>query len=288
MELLRARWAEGKMVCVGLDSQLDKIPEAAQERDDEDTVRRFNYNIIEETKDLVCAYKPNWAFYLEHHWGLQVLEDTIMRINELAPHVPVILDAKVGDIGNTNVGYVRTLFDRLGVDAVTIHSYLGQEANKPFLDRKDKGVIVLCKTSNPGSDEFQDQGVMIPEEKEVGGETRQMRVNNPLYRLVARNVIERWNTNGNCALVVGATYPEQLAQVRALSDYIPLLIPGIGAQGGDLEATVKAGRSKDGTGMIINSSRGIIFASNGDDYAEAARAATIELDQNIRRYASGD
>lgn len=290
MELLKNQWADGKMVCVGLDPLLEKIPEAAQTVDTEQerfmgldletTFFDFCGGIVEATDDLVCAYKPNLQFFLRHGAeGIEVLREIIRFANRTAPEVPIILDAKFGDIGNTNNGSVEFAFDYLGADAVTIHPYMGQEANKPFLDRKDRGIIVLCKTSNSGSGEFQDRS-MSAEEKYL--HSRQT------YVRVAQNVTEKWNTNGNCALVVGATYPIQLAELRELCDYIPLLIPGIGAQGGDVEATVNAGKSKDGTGMIINSSRGIIFASDGDDFAAAARAATIELDQNIRRYAFGD
>jgi orotidine-5'-phosphate decarboxylase len=163
---------------------------------------------------------------------------------------------------------MKAAFDYLGVDAITVHPYLGAEALRPFLDRADKGIIVLCRTSNPGAREFQDL--------EVGGK--------PLYKVVARQVAERWNEHGNCAVVVGATYPDELAEIRSIIGDMPILIPGIGAQGGDVEKTVKAGKSADGTGMIINSSRGVIFASSGEDFAEAARTEVERLNGLINQY----
>jgi orotidine-5'-phosphate decarboxylase len=198
------------------------------------------------------------------------------------PDVPVILDVKLADIGNTNEGYAREAFDYYKADAMTVHPYLGKEALQPFLDRKDKGIFVLCRTSNPGAGEFQDRFVnLTPAEIDEWGLMPGTRL--PLYQLVAYRVSREWNTNDNCGLVVGATYPEELRQVRGIVGDMPLLIPGIGAQGGDVEATVNAGRDSHGHGMIINSSRSIIFASAGPNYTEAARQEAQKLHDMIRQ-----
>lgn len=277
-QLLEAQWDRGNFVCVGLDSEYAKLPQAAMVGNVFDSVVSFNRYIVNATRDLVCAYKPNVAFYeaLPKGIGYAVLWEVIQYINKVAPEVPVILDAKRADIGNTNAGYVTSAFDMLGADAITVHPYLGREALQPFLDRKDKGIIVLCRTSNSGAGEFQD----LPIEPSSRG-------SGPLYRVVARHVAEHWNVNGNCALVVGATYPQELAEVRSIVADIPILIPGIGAQGGDIEATVKAGKDSRGRGMIINSSRGIVFASSGEDFAEAARRETLKLHTAINQCLQG-
>jgi orotidine-5'-phosphate decarboxylase len=268
-EQLEQHWRQGKFVCVGLDSEYERLPNVVKHAGSiEEAIFNFNRAIIDATHDLVCAYKPNAAFYeAQGAVGHLALVRTVRHIKENYPHIPVILDAKRADIGSTNVGYVQAAFDILGVDAITVHPYLGKEALAPFLARKDKGIIVLAKTSNPGSGEFQDLPV---------GETGE-----PLYHLVARHVAQHWNTNGNCALVVGAPYPSEIQRVRSIVGDIPFLIPGIGAQGGEVEATVKAARDSRGRGMIINSSRNIIFASQGDDFARAARAATVQLHEQI-------
>ena len=279
MHLLQSRWDEGKFVCVGLDSDAKKLPyHLTEQLSDCGAQLAFNTAIVNATADLVCAYKPNLAFYRGGN-GKYALRDTIARINKLAPHVPVILDAKQGDIGNTNDGYVEEDFDWYGADAVTVHPYLGREAMKPFLDQRNKGVIVLCRTSNPGAGEFQDLRITEQGNPDKLYDYTEREV--PLYQIVARNVAHGWNYNGNCAVVVGATYTEQLAEVRRLVRGLPILIPGVGAQGGELEDAVRAGIDSRKQGIIINSSRGIIFASNGEDFAEAARAATQELHGQI-------
>ncbi|MFZ2484871.1 MAG: orotidine-5'-phosphate decarboxylase [Minisyncoccia bacterium] len=283
-EMLEAKWAEGKFVCVGLDSESSKIPESAFEHvgdaglvDLEDTIVAFNHAIVEATKDIVSAYKPNIAFYEAHGAeGIAALHRTIVDIHIMAPDVPVILDAKRADIGNTNAGYVEAAFDFLRADAITVHPYLGAEALKPFLDRKDKGVIVLCRTSNPGASEFQDLPLHSDSHiRPIGVMTAFHGTR--LYQQVAHSVAQHWNKNGNCALVVGATYPSELRKVREIIGDMPILIPGIGTQGGNIEATVNAGKDSRGRGMIINSSRGIIFASSGSDFALAARRETLKL-----------
>ena len=276
-ELLEARWAEGKFVCVGLDSEYKKIPEPCRQTFGvAETILVFNKAIVEATHDVVCAFKPNVAFYEAYgDAGWLALRETVVYIRKVAPEVPVILDAKRADIGNTNNGYVQNIFGFLDVDAVTVNPYLGAEALVPFLDQKDKGIIVLCRTSNPGAGEFQSldiSGDVVP-----GGYM-------PLYKYVAHRVSREWNKNGNCGLVVGATVPDELREVRELIGDMPILIPGIGAQGGDLEATVQAGKDSRGRGMIINSSRGIIFASSGPDFVEAARRETIKLHEAITDY----
>lgn len=269
---LENRWQLGNFVCVGLDSDFTKIPQVLKNTTSvEDVMAGFNQEIVDATHDLVCAYKLNAAFYeAQGDQGLRALARTVKHIKDNYPDIPVILDAKRADIGSTNNGYVQAAFDQLGVDAITVHPYLGREAMKPFLDRKDKGIIVLVKTSNPGADEFQD--LLVGKAQE------------PLYRVIARQVANQWNVNGNCAVVVGATYPRELTEVRGIVGDIPILIPGIGAQGGEVEATVNASKDSRTWGMIINSSRGIIFASKGADFAPAARQATEQLRGEINRY----
>lgn len=288
-ELLEAKWAEGKFVCVGLDTDLDKLPQViyTSGRTFTGMLTTFNRAIIEATKDIVLGYKLNIAFYVEHdEEGWRALKRTIQCIHDLAPNAPVILDIKT-DIDNTNRGYVRMAFDELGVDAVTVNPYLGgPEALKPFLDREDKGIIVLCRTSNPGAREFQDLIVNVPAEEfdkiyqgqPTTTENFSMPGQMPLWEYVAHRVHGVWNRQShNCSVVVGATYPDELAQVRRIVGDMPILIPGIDTQGGDVKKTVKAGVDNRGLGMIIAPSRSIIFASSGRDYAEAARLATIEL-----------
>lgn len=269
MEMLEARFAAQKLVCIGLDSDMAKLPAVIREEyaSPEEALFIFNRRIIDATADLASAFKPNAAFYeAEGEAGHRALRRTADYLKEHYPDIPLILDAKRADIGNTNEGYVRAVFDEIGADAVTVHPYLGKEALEPFLARKDKGVFVLAKTSNPGSGEFQD---LL-----VDGE--------PLYQRVARNAATGWNGNGNCGLVVGATYPEELKKVRAIVGDMPILVPGIGAQGGDVVATISAGKGKSSFGLVINSSRGILYASHGEDFAEAARTATEVLSGSIR------
>ncbi len=272
MTMLEQRWRQGNFVCVGLDSEYSRLPAAVKStRSREGALFTFGRAIVDATHDLVCAYKPNSAFYeAQGDEGLHALTKIVHYIKDTYPAIPVILDAKRADIGSTNLGYVTSAFDILDVDAITVHPYLGKEALAPFLARKEKGIIVLVKTSNPGSGEFQDLQV---------GEARE-----PLYQVVAKHVARYWNTNGNCAIVVGATYPTELQRIRTIVGDIPILIPGIGAQGGDVAATVHAGKDSRNWGIIINSSRSIIYASNEQDYGQAARSATIELNAEINKY----
>ena len=240
------------LVCVGLDSDVTRL------RQDFGEAKQLSFNktIIEATHDLVCSYKLNTAFYESiGHEGINALKDTCDYLVQKYPEIPIIVDAKRADIGNTNKGYVQFIFTYLRADAVTLHPYLGEEAIRPFLDCKDKGIIILCRTSNPGAGEFQD---LL-----VDGKS--------LYKIVAENVANKWNTNKNCLLVVGATYPNELKEVRKIVGDMTLLVPGIGAQGGDLEATLKAGLNSKKQGLIINSSRGIIFAENPREEAMKLR-----------------
>src|SRR2546421_1557360 len=269
---LEHRWQQHNLVCVGLDADYDQLPSIIKTHQSvEEALFVFNREIIDATHNLVCAYKPNAAFYeAQGDAGFRALTRTVRYMRETYPRIPVILDAKRADIGSTNLGYVQAAFDIIGVDAITVHPYLGKEALAPFLARKEKGIIVLAKTSNPGAGEFQDLPVGDAQE--------------PLYQVVARHVAQTWNANGNCALVVGATYPADLKKVRAIIGDMPILIPGIGVQGGEIAATVTAGKDSRDWGMIINSSRGVIFASKEDDFAQAARRATEELRVEINRY----
>lgn len=240
-------------LCVGLDSDYAKLSTVF--RDKKYPQLAFNRWIIEQTHDLALAYKPNLAFYEARGTeGIHELELTMQYLAEHFPTIVTIADAKRADIDSTNSGYVKFLFDRLGFDAVTLHPYLGREALVPFLSRKDKGCIILCKTSNSGSGEFQDL--------RVGGKSQQ------LWMKVAAEVVGNWNQNSNCALVVGATYPKELAAVRTMVGEMPLLVPGVGAQGGSLREVLKAGLTTKRSGLIINASRGIIFAKDPRNEAE--------------------
>ncbi len=266
IEAVASSWKKNdSLVCVGLDPDIYKIPNHIRAMNE--PVFEFNRAIIEATGDLVCAYKPQIAYYAP--WRAeQQLEKTIEYIHKNHPGIPVILDAKRGDIGSTAEMYAREAFERYQADAVTVNPYMGGDTLDPFLKYKDRGVVILCRTSNPGASDLQDL--------ETGGEK--------IYRIIAAKASKEWNYNGNISLVVGATYPDELRSVRAIVGDMPLLVPGIGAQGGDVEKAVKNGRDSKGAGMIINSSRGIIYAGSGKDFADAARKAAMELRIEINRY----
>lgn len=265
--LLDAQWEQKKFLCVGLDPDISKIPAHVGESSLGDRFFAFNKAIVDATKDIVCVYKPNPAFYeAEGTEGWVALQRTIEYIIQTAPNVPVILDAKRGDIGNTNAGYARMAFDFFEADAITVQPYQGGDALAPFFERSEKGILVLVKTSNPGSGEFQDL--------EVDGQ--------PLYLKVAQAVAHTWNQHKNCGVVVGATYPSELQLVREIIGDMPILMPGTGAQGGDLKAAVQAGKNASSKGMMINASRSIIYASSESDFAEAARKEAQRLDGAIR------
>lgn len=274
MQSLQQAWIRNhSLVCVGLDPEPAKFP--AHLRGNRDAVFEFCAAIVDATADLVCAFKPQIAHFAALR-AEESLERLIAHIHARHPGVPVILDAKRGDIGSTAQHYASEAFDRYQADAVTLNPYLGRDSAQPFLDRADKGVILLCHTSNPGAADLQDLPVSSPDG-----------VSLPLYQHVAKIIANEWNNNGNCALVTGATWPEQLAEVRALVGDMPLLVPGIGAQGGDVEAVVKHGCTANGTGLLISSSRAILYAGNGEDFATAAGTAAQELRDAINRSRQG-
>jgi orotidine-5'-phosphate decarboxylase len=274
MQSLQTAWKRNdSLVCVGLDPEPAKFP--AHLRDAPDAVFDFCRAIVDATADAVCAFKPQIAHFAALR-AEDALERLIAHIHEKHPGVPVILDAKRGDIGSTAQHYASEAFDRYEADAVTLNPYLGRDSVQPFLDRADKGVILLCHTSNPGAADLQDLLV-----QEADGQSL------PLYQHVAKIIARDWNTHGNCALVTGATWPQQLAEVRALVGDVPLLVPGIGAQGGDVEAVVRHGRTADGTGLLISSSRAILYAGDGEDFAAAAGAAARELRDTINACRQG-
>ncbi len=268
IDKLNAAWKRNdSLLCVGLDPDTARFPAHLQGR--ADGIVEFCKAIIDATADLACAFKPQIAYFAALGAEDQ-LEAICKYLRETYPHVPLILDAKRGDIGATAHQYAREAFDRYGADAVTVNPYMGFDSVEPYMEWKDRGVIVLCRTSNAGGSDLQFL--------DVGGQ--------PLYQHVARLVADKWNKNGQCALVVGATFPEELAQVRAIVGDMPLLVPGVGAQGGDIEATVKSGRTAAGLGMMINSSRAIIYAQpqGNEDFAAAARRVALETRDAINRY----
>lgn len=253
---LEQAWAAtGSLLTVGLDPDPQRFPAELSGRPD--AIYEFCRAIVDVTAQYACAIKPQIAYFSSARAEDQ-LEDLCAYIQDQHPNLPIVLDAKRGDIGSTATHYATEAFERYGADAVTVNPYMGYDSIEPYLSWRSKGVIVLCRTSNTGGSDLQFV-------ESAQGE--------PLYLRVARLVAERWNTSGQCALVVGATFPEELARVRAHVGNMPLLVPGIGAQGGDIPATVKAGLDSRGTGMLINSSRAILYASGGDDWREAAAAA---------------
>ena len=266
MDRVQTRWQHADtLVCVGLDPEPAKFP--SKFAHDPDAIFNFCRDIIDATAPYVCAFKPQIAHFAAAH-AEEALRMLIMHIGFRYPDIPVILDSKRGDIGSTAQHYASEAFDRYCADAVTVNPYLGRDSVQPFLDRADKGVVILCRTSNPGAGDLQD---MV-----VGGR--------PLYQHVAEKIARDWNDNGNCALVVGATWPEQLRDVRALVGNVPFLVPGIGAQGGNVEAVVTNAKTADGTGLIISPSRAIPYPSNNNDYADAAANAARDLRDEINRY----
>ena len=245
----------GSLVCVGLDSDLDKLPGAF--RQNESPQLAFNRHIIDATAEFAAAFKFNIAFYEANGAdGWRQLAQSLAYLQQHHPDILTICDAKRADIGNTSAAYARAIFSELGFDAVTLNPYLGRDAVQPFLDQRDKACIILCRTSNPGSADMQDL--------EVGDQ--------PLWQLVAEKVQSEWNANGNCMMVASATNPTEMARIRAIAGEMTLLAPGIGAQGGDIAAVLNAGLNSAGRGLIINSSRGIIFAA--DPAAAAAELRT--------------
>lgn len=258
-ELLKARHEQGLRICVGLDPDVAKIPNHIRSNYAGKWQRQIYElcrHIVDATKEHVCAFKPNSAFFEGIVDGSQILADVIAYINAEAPEVPCILDFKRGDIGSTNIGYKDSAFAINCADAITVNPYMGKVSLQPFLDEENKGIFILCRTSNPGAAEFQNLIV-----QSIDGPVY-------LYEYVAKQVVTTWNVNNNCCLVVGATAPEELTSVRGIiGPDMTILIPGIGAQGGDIEKTVRAG----GPNIIVNLSRSVLYASDGDDFAKAAR-----------------
>jgi len=259
--------AHDSLLCVGLDPDVARLPAELQGKPD--AISIFCKAIIDATAHLACAFKPQIAYF-----AALAAEDQLQSIcdylRQRYPHLPIVLDAKRGDIGATAEQYAREAFERYGADAVTVNPYMGFDSVAPYLEWKDRGAIVLCRTSNPGGSDLQFL--------QVDGR--------PLYQHVAQLVAQKWNLHGQCALVVGATFPDEIAQVRKIVGEMPLLIPGIGAQGGDIEATVRAGQTQSGGGMMINSSRAILYArpAEGEDFAQAAARVALETRDAINRF----
>ena len=259
-ERLRAAWAtSSSLVCVGLDPDPARFPSAL--RNDASAIERFCRDIVEATGDTVCAFKPQIAYFAANG-AESALERVCAHIRREYPAVVVILDAKRGDIGDTAEMYAREAFDRYGADAVTVNPWLGSDSLEPFFARKDRATFVLCRTSNAGSGELQSV-------RDTSGAA--------LYEVVARRAATDWSKRASVGLVVGATQPDELRRVREIVGDLPLLVPGVGAQGGDATAVVRNGATSNGTGLIVNSSRAVLYASAGDDYAAAARQATVSL-----------
>jgi orotidine-5'-phosphate decarboxylase len=260
IEMLQdAQRRNGSMLCVGLDPDPARFPGAL--RGDASRIHDFCARIVDATADLAIAFKPQIAYFAAHRAEGQ-LEQLMHHIRRAAPHVPVILDAKRGDIGSTAEQYANEAFDRYGADAVTLSPFMGFDSIEPYLKREGKGAFLLCRTSNPGGDDLQNQRLASVDGAPL------------LYEHVARLAQGPWNRNGQLGLVVGATYPAEIERVRQVAPTVPLLIPGVGAQGGDAAATVRAGWRPDAP-IIVNSSRAILYASAGDDFAQAARAEAV-------------
>lgn len=266
-KLVAASRQQQSLLCIGLDPEFERLPASLRQEPAERAIVRFCQAIIEATAPYVCAFKPNLAFFeVLGPAGLRAFQEVIEAV---PTHIPVIADAKRGDIGNTARAYAQTIFETYGCDAVTVNPYLGQDSVTPFLEYHEKGTILLCRTSNPGARDIQDVRVL-----DEHGMTR------PLYEVVAQR-IQSWNTAGNCGLVVGATYPEELRSIRALCPQMPILVPGIGAQGGDLEASVRAGVDAHGELAIISSSRSVLYASVDEDFASAAAEEARRVREQI-------
>jgi orotidine-5'-phosphate decarboxylase len=258
MSMLKKRWNKNQtMLCVGLDTDLQKIPGHLKKQTH--PIFEFNRQIIEATSDLVCAYKPQIAYYSAQA-AENELKMTIDYIKKNHPEIPVILDSKRGDIGDTAEMYAREAFEVYGAHAVTVNPYMGGDTLQPFLKYKDRGVIVLCKTSNPGSGEIQNR--ILDNGKKV-------------FELVAEKAATEWNSNNNVAIVVGATHIEELAHIRKLVGDLPFLVPGVGAQGGDTQEVVRRGRNSQNQGLMISSSRAVIYASREENFAEEARQVAM-------------
>jgi orotidine-5'-phosphate decarboxylase len=270
IDKLSAAWtANNSLLCVGLDPDIARFPAHLQQQPD--AIFAFCKAIIDATADSACAFKPQIAYFaaLRAEDQLEAICDYLRKNH---PHIPIVLDAKRGDIGATAEQYAREAYERYGADAVTVNPYMGSDSVAPYMEWKDRGVIILCRTSNPGGSDLQ---FLKADGK-------------PIYQHVAQLVADKWNANGQCGLVVGATFPEELAQVRKIVGNMPLLVPGIGAQGGDIQATMNAGKTANGSGMMINSSRAILYAKTdektGEDFAQAARRVALETRDAINQF----
>jgi orotidine-5'-phosphate decarboxylase len=268
-KLLEAERQSQSLLCVGLDPEPERLPDELRTLPIEKAIIKFCRTIIEATAPYVSAFKPNLAFFeVLGPQGLSALQEVVSAV---PAHIPVIADAKRGDIGHTARNYARAIFETYGFDAVTVNPYLGYDAVEPFLAYSEKGVILLCRTSNPGARDFQDLPV-----QDTDGSSR------PLYEVIARRV-QTWNEAGNCGLVVGATYPQELRTIRTLCPDLPLLVPGIGAQGGDLEASVSAAVDSQRERAIIAVSRAILYADPGPHYAATATSVAEVLRDQINQ-----
>lgn len=270
-ERLLDQFSRGRVACAGLDPVTGEMPPTLREESGDEAAlwKRFLCELVDGAAAEAAAFKPNWAFFLALGVpGLEVLAHVCRHIRAVAPDASLVLDMKVGDIESTNRGYCRYAFEHLDVDAITLHPYLGERALGPFLGDERRGAFILCRTSNPGADEF--QGLRVEGE-------------GPLFMSVARAVESRWNVRGNCGLVVGATRPEHLREIRSATPALPLLIPGLGAQGGDLKATLQALRGgSPGGPYLLNVSRSFMYASRGADYAEAGAAELARINEAFR------
>ncbi|WP_028357717.1 orotidine-5'-phosphate decarboxylase [Brackiella oedipodis] len=266
-EKLQNAWQQqDSMLVIGLDPDLNRLPLTF--RNQKKPIFDFCKGIIDATAEYACAFKPQIAYFASQEAETE-LQRLCHYIRDEYPHLPIILDSKRGDIGTTAEHYAKEAFERYCADAVTVNPYMGFDSVEPYLCWHNKGVIVLCRTSNPGSSEFQ---------------TIETADGQPLYLKVAQTVAEKWNQNQQCALVVGATYPEDLAQVRqCVGDDVPFLIPGIGAQGGDIELTVKAGCNRQGNGIMLNSSRAILYADAGEQWQAAAARVAQQTRDSIKQ-----
>ena len=275
-QLQGAERQNGSLLCVGLDPEPGKFP--ASMKGDASKIYDFCAQIVDATADLAISFKPQIAYFAAHRAENQ-LEKLMAHMRRIAPHVPVILDAKRGDIGATAEQYALEAFERYGADAVTLSPFMGFDSVQPYLKHHGKGAFLLCRTSNPGGDDLQNQRLASVEGQPL------------LYEHIAKLAQGPWNVNGQLGLVVGATYPAEIERVRSLAPTLPLLIPGVGAQGGDAVATIKAGyRQSNGatTGaVIVSSSRAILYASSGDDFVQAARNEAMRTRDVLRAAAQG-
>ena len=288
---LRQRWqAADSMLCVGLDPDPARIP--AHLGTGPEAIDRFCRDIIAATADTVCAFKPQIAYFAAQG-AEEVLAGLIAHIHAERPGIPVILDAKRGDIGSTARQYGVEAFDRFKADALTLSPFMGFDSIEPYFEWAGRGLILLCRTSNPGGNDLQALSVLpagdatgtpsgAPSPRQSASDTASSTQPEKLYEHLARLAAGPWNVNGELGLVVGATFPDELARVRALAPRLPLLVPGVGAQGGDVNATVRAGLDADGYGLVINSSRAILYAGKGTDFADQARKTAVATRDAIR------